>query len=260
MGDQYVQRVTGRGETVIVFDRGPYRALRMASDPALIQGYRHRFNPTDYRSEYIHAHLAASLMSQTQPHTILCLGLGVGAIPSLLARLYPGVSITAVELNDTVVDAGMTYFGLSGIPNLEIHVGCAAEFVAQHTQKYDQVFVDCYDALGIPEVCAVPSFFESVLRRLTHSGILVANLLPQRKGVSQAFHGWTERLQSWCIPGRMKSNHTLYGSRDELRLPVEVIERWHGTPLGPLPASVFECLARAHPADSFRRQFVKSHD
>ena len=258
MGERNVRQITGRGDAVIVFDRGPYRALRMASDPALIQGYRHRHNPLDYRSEYIHAHLAASLMSAAPPVTVLCLGLGVGAIPSLLSRLYPGVEITAVELNDTVVDAGLRYFGLQDIPRLDIRVQCAAEFMLGNRCVYDQIFVDCYDALGIPDICASPSFLDSVMRSLSQNGLLVANLLPNRRGAASVFQGWTERMEAWCIPGRKKSNHTLYGSRGTLNQPIEVIQRWQGRPLGSFPAAMFECLYRAQPAGQFTQRFAES--
>ncbi len=255
MGDRIIQHITGAGDAVIVFDRGPYRALRMASDPALVQGYRHRFNPYDYRSEYIHAHLAASLMGHGTPQTVLCLGLGVGAIPSLLSTIYPGLRIIAVELNDTVVEAGRQHFGLNDIPGLELKIQCASEFIAENQRRYDQVFVDCYDALGIPDLCSTSVFFDAVMNALEPQGLLVANLLPNRRGSERVYAGWTERLDAWCIPGRLKSNHTVYGSPGSLCEPVTVIDRWKNRPLGPLPGRVFDCLARAQPASAFRSRF-----
>ena len=96
------------------------------------------------------------------------------------------------------------------------------------------------------------------MRSLSQNGLLVANLLPNRRGAASVFQGWTERMEAWCIPGRKKSNHTLYGSRGTLNQPIEVIQRWQGRPLGSFPAAMFECLYRAQPAGQFTPRFAGS--
>ena len=60
--DEILRTIEGDGAPVVVFRRGDYLGLRMAENAHLIQGYRHRFRPLDFRAEYLEGHLAASMM------------------------------------------------------------------------------------------------------------------------------------------------------------------------------------------------------
>jgi spermidine synthase len=208
------RKITGSGMPVIVFERGDYRALVMAESPGLVQGYRHRDQSLDFRFEYLDAHLAATFMAP-RPKRILCLGLGVGAIPHLLKSMYPEIHMDAVELNDTVVHAAYKHFGLDTVSELTVFTQCAADFVREHpSSAYDLVFADCYDAFGIPDVCRTQEFIENTANLIADGGLLVANLIPNKRGVQEALAGWVgEFCSSVVMPGVRKSNQTFVGRR-----------------------------------------------
>ena len=214
---EVVEQIHGDGESVIVFDRGQYRCLRMASNDELVQGYRHHTNPFDFRSEYLAAHLAATAMVNT-PKRALCLGLGVGATPQLLRQVYPDIAITVVELNDTVTLAAHRFFGLDSVTDLEVIIDCAARYLAKTPPAtYDLVFIDCYDESGIPAECSTDAFFESLHQRVDADGLLIANLLPNRRGVSKAFASHQRAFRHTVIvPGVRKTNRTLFGTAGQL--------------------------------------------
>ena len=211
--NRVVEKIDGAGESVIVFDRGSYRCLRMASNDELVQGYRHHTNHFDFRSEYLAAHLAAAAMVEA-PKSALCLGLGVGATPQLLRQLYPDIAITVVELNDTVRLAAHRFFGLDSVTDLEVIIDCAAQYLAATPPRpYDLVFIDCYDESGIPTECCTATFFESLYRRVGAGGLLIANLLPDRRGVAKAYASHQQAFRhSVIVPGIRKTNRTLFAT------------------------------------------------
>jgi spermidine synthase len=214
------RKITGQGVPVIVFERGDYRGLVMAESPELIQGYRNQSRALDFRFEYLEAHLAATFVA-SKPKKVLCLGLGVGAIPHLLKSLYPAIHIDAVELNDTVVHAAYTHFGLNTLTKVKVYTQCAADFLHRcDSSIYDLVFADCYDAFGIPAACRSQAFFGDTKKVMTTGGLLIANLIPKKRGVEEAFLGWKTVFRGGIvIPGVRKSNRTFVGRRDQ---PIDV--------------------------------------
>jgi len=247
------RKITGQGVPVIVFDRGDYRGLVMAESPELIQGYRSQGRALDFRFEYLEAHLAATFVSP-EPKKVLCLGLGVGAIPHLLKSLYPAVQIDAVELNDTVVHAAYTHFGLDSLTKLEVYTQCAADFLRQcDASIYDLVFADCYDAFGIPAACRTQDFFENTKKVMTIGGLLIANLIPKKRGVEAAFLGWKTAFQGGIvIPGVRKSNRTFVGRR---QTPIDVkaaLDQACMYEMGSPKHKLARTLQRAISADRYR--------
>ena len=256
MTDHYITTIEGAGNPVIVFDRGQYRCLRMADNRALIQGYQHRYRRLDFRSEYLHGHLAATL-AVTNPRKALCLGLGVGAIPHLLSHLYPDIQITAVELNDTVYTAASTYFDLNRLHNLHVNISCASRFVGAHFQDdYDLIFVDCYDAVGIPSACSNRAYVTNVMRRLANHGLVVINLLPGRRFVDKMFSLWLDHsTDAVVMPGVRKSNRTLICSKQPLPNRSSILNRLESEFFPPLPFDMGQPWKRMSKADRYLGQW-----
>tara|TARA_B100001093_G_scaffold464914_1_gene482228 strand:+ start:1457 stop:2227 length:771 start_codon:yes stop_codon:yes gene_type:complete len=252
VSDRYVTTIEGAGESVVVFDRGPYRCLRMADNQELIQGYQHRYRRLDFRSEYLHSHLAATL-ALPNPSRALCLGLGVGAIPQLLSNLYPQIEITAVELNETVYRAASTYFGLNRLRNLDVKISCASTFVGAPSQgRYDLIFVDCYDAIGIPDACSSRAYVKNIMTLLAENGLIVVNLLPGRRFVDTMFALWVDySTDAVVIPGVVKSNRTLICSKHILPERAQLMPRLQSRVLPPMPFDVRAPWQRMSKADRY---------
>ena len=52
--------------------------------------------------------------------TALVIGLGGGALPMVLCRMYPGVKVVAVELDPEIVRVAKQYFGLRESNDLKV--------------------------------------------------------------------------------------------------------------------------------------------
>ena len=209
---QVVAEITGQKHTVIIFELGPWKCLRFQDDTGLIQGRIHREEPMQFGSEYLMGHLAAARFHPA-PERILCLGLGIGALPRLLSASYPTAIIDCVEHCDAVIQAATEHFNLPINERLRVHYGSAQDFVRDNTHTYDLVFFDCYTGHGLATGCLTESFQQHLLAQLEQTGILVVNLLPKRRGASvfSAFCAGSLRAPL-IIPCPTKSNQTLFGS------------------------------------------------
>lgn len=128
------------------------------------------------------------------PHTLdklLVLGLGGGALTRYLLDAKPDASITAVEFREGVVDVAFDWFQLPISPRLETWVTDAHAYVVQTKQRYDVIFVDLYDALGMSESLSELRFLDNCLATLTPGGALAINLWRSQK---EAFHRSQEIL------------------------------------------------------------------
>ena len=94
---------------------------------------------------------------------------------------------------------------------------CAAEYVRSYAgPEYDLIYVDCYDAVGIPKPCQSMQFVSNVAELVSNQGAVVVNLLPKRGGVSEVYDNWRSILgHGWVLPGRRKSNLTLVIPKQE---------------------------------------------
>src|SRR3989344_2854858 len=110
----------------------------------------------------------------------LLLGLAGGSMVRVLNRLYPGVHITAVDIDPVMVQAGKDYLGLNESEYFQIQIADAAQFVNQAlntSSRYDFIFVDLYRGHEIAAFVSSESFLNSLRELLTPRGILVFNRL-----------------------------------------------------------------------------------
>jgi spermidine synthase len=97
----------------------------------------------------------ASMLPGTPPRTALLLGLGAGTLAHLLARRAPEVRIVGVDNDRELVEFARRHFDLT-LPNLEVVIGDAFEFVTDCSWRFDYVAVDIF---------AGRMFHRGVLRR-----------------------------------------------------------------------------------------------
>lgn len=98
-----------------------------------------------------------------KPQNILILGLGGGSNTKLVSRLYPNAKITAVEIDDQMVDIAKKYYHLDKVKNLKIVVEDAEEYAENlKTEKYDLILVDCFVGKFIPDALQKMSFINNL--------------------------------------------------------------------------------------------------
>jgi hypothetical protein len=108
---------------------------------------------------------------------VLVLGMGGGTTVAAYRRLYPGVHVTAVEIDPLVVRVAGEYLGLERGPDLEVRVEDARPFLRRAGGLFDVIEVDVF-AGGpyAPFYCLTAEFFEAARARLAPSGVLSINV------------------------------------------------------------------------------------
>lgn len=118
-----------------------------------------------------------------KPRIGLILGLGAGTLARLISQQWPEVKITGLEIDPQMVAIGKKYFDLEGIPNLEIVIADAGEYLrgGQSAGNYDLIFVDLYLADQVPPQCETVEFLRHLETVLAPEGRVVFNRLYYRE-------------------------------------------------------------------------------
>jgi spermidine synthase len=103
---------------------------------------------------------------------VLCIGLGVGIVPSELAR--EGVDVDVVEINPAVVPIAVKHFDCE-TNRLHLWIGDGRYFINQSTNQYDSVIVDAFLGDSSPSHLMTHEAFSSIKRILKSDGTLVMN-------------------------------------------------------------------------------------
>lgn len=152
--------------------------------------------------------LGAETLAGSSPkrgNTVVCVGLGSGAMPAFIANAFPELSVDVVEIDDVVVDAAEKALGLPGIratapnarlENLRVVIGDAAEFMASaagavrrgETPAASAIFLDAFDGDGeTPRHLTSAAFLRDCAERVAPGGVVVANCFNGVRG-SKARH------------------------------------------------------------------------
>jgi spermidine synthase len=103
----------------------------------------------------------------------LCIGLGVGIVPSALAR--DGVRVDVVEINPAVLPVGVKFFNLEP-QKLNIHLGDGRYFVSRCQKQYDTIILDAFLGDSSPSHLFTREAFTAMRRLLRLDGTLVINM------------------------------------------------------------------------------------
>jgi spermidine synthase len=120
--------------------------------------------------------IVSLLPKSFKPQKVLLLGLAGGCNARLINRFYPNAQITAVEIDQVMVDIGKKYFALDKIKNLHIVVADALNYVMdiQNNYDFDLVLVDCFVGQQIPTKLENIDFLKKLKK---HSRYVLINRL-----------------------------------------------------------------------------------
>lgn len=174
-------------------------------------------NPLCTRLEYSR-NFFLSLAFHPAPGSILVLGLGGGAIPSLLHSILEKSIIDVVEIDPEMPAIAKKYFYFSISGRLRLFIDDAFFFVRDTKKNYDIVLMDAYIENQIPETVDSMEFFAETARVLAPNGIFVANLMTANK---EHFENIIERMSSifkdiWLLPGMTSTNSLVFAASDKI--------------------------------------------
>ena len=109
---------------------------------------------------------------------ILVLGVAGGSVIKTLVNevQYKG-KITGVEIDAEIIAIANDYFKINEIPNLEIIIDDAFEFVIKTKEKYDLIIIDIFQDTKMPNFLFETFFTERVGFLINNHGFLLFNTM-----------------------------------------------------------------------------------
>lgn len=113
---------------------------------------------------------------------ILILGVAGGSVVKTLVDEigYKG-KIKGVEIDRNIIEIANTYFNLDKIPNFEIIIADARQFVKTDVEKYDLIIIDIFQDKEMPSFLFEKEFSEDLIFLLNHNGIILFNTMKINK-------------------------------------------------------------------------------
>jgi spermidine synthase len=161
----YIQVVQNGSRRELVLDDG--HAVHSVYDP-------HRLLTGEYWDYFLAAPLFSPRYTPGRIRSGALLGLGGGTSARLFAAAYPGVHLSAAEIDPQVVSVARRYFGLHE-QHLRVYTEDARYFLLTHPHRYDVVLVDAFRQPYIPFQLTTRDFFTLVRRRLHSGGVVAVN-------------------------------------------------------------------------------------
>jgi spermidine synthase len=143
-----------------------------------VQGAMRMRKPDWIELEYAQQMMAWMLFID-QPHHIVQLGLGTGALTKFSHKQFPLARVTAVELNPSVIAICNSMFKLPPEDErLTILEMDALNFVTDRANagRVDALQVDLYDATARGPVLDTPEFYQACAACLAPHGVMTVNL------------------------------------------------------------------------------------
>lgn len=110
--------------------------------------------------------------------SILVLGVAAGSvIKTLLEDVKYSGKITGVEIDEQVIKIAKEYFKLDAIPNLELVIDDAFEFVLKTKKTYDLIIIDIFQDTLMPNFLFEDFFINRVNDILNVNGFILFNTM-----------------------------------------------------------------------------------
>jgi spermidine synthase len=108
--------------------------------------------------------------------SILVLGMGGGSVIETLRQDFNYNSkITAVEIDQVIIDIAKTEYGISENENLKIYCTDAYYFALQNTVRYDLIIIDLFIDLNVPDKFLSLDFWDGIIRSKSSRGSILFN-------------------------------------------------------------------------------------
>jgi spermidine synthase len=169
--------------STVVTKRGTQLQLTLVQEDNrqadLIQSRLDLRDPLHLVSAYSQA-VTLALAWNSQPARIYMIGLGGGRIPAVLHHYLPQVTIECAEVEPSVVDAAIKFFGLQMDQRLTIALQDGRDYLAGRGPQvqYDLLIVDAVLRNGfMPYSLVTEEFYGLCQAHLSPDGVVAVNLL-----------------------------------------------------------------------------------
>ncbi len=137
-------------------------------------------NPRLHLLEYSEM-VFSGLLYQSEPNTVLVLGLGGGVIPREMRHYFPNATIDIAEIDREMLPIASKYFKFQPDDRMKVHVGDGRMFVKKQMRldpvpKYDFIVLDAFNSDYIPFHLMTKEFLDELQGVLADDGVIVANV------------------------------------------------------------------------------------
>ena len=134
-------------------------------------------HPLDLLSPYTQAMLLP-LVWCPRPRRILLVGLGGGRLQMVLHHVLENAQLDTVELDPMVVDVAQRFFGFLPDERQRVVMADGRAFLREggSSPAYDLIFLDAYQAEGVPSQLLTYDFYSECRACLSSRGLVIANL------------------------------------------------------------------------------------
>jgi len=132
------------------------------------------YDPAEKKSTTLFTYMLHDLARAYTPRIdrVLCIGMGMGIVPTQLAR--EGVTVDVVEINPAVVPVAKKYFDCEP-EKFNMVIGDGRHFINRSTNLYDTILLDAFLGDSSPSHLMTREAFGGMRRRLKPGGTLVIN-------------------------------------------------------------------------------------
>ncbi len=102
---------------------------------------------------------------------------GGSVIKTLVDEIKFKGKITGVEIDETVIEIANSYFELDKIPNLEIVIDDAFEYVLKTKDTYDLIIIDVFEDTNMPNFLFQDFFINRINSLLNLNGFILFNTM-----------------------------------------------------------------------------------
>ena len=113
---------------------------------------------------------------EREPHDVLFIGLGAGAMPRYFSRYYPNAAIDVAEIDPDMLAVAQKYFFFKEHERMKVHIDDGRLFVKRARKKYDWIVLDAYQNDSIPFHLTTLEFLKEVKGKLKDDGVVVSNI------------------------------------------------------------------------------------
>jgi spermidine synthase len=141
---------------------------------------------------------------------ILVLGVAGGSvIRTLVDEINFKGKVTGVDIDKAIIEIANSYFHLNEIPNLEIIIDDAFEFVLKTKDQYDLIIIDIFQDTKMPSFLFETHFINRICFLLKPKGFLLFNTMLLNEKQKQANLEYVNHFDT------TKYNVTKYNKMDE---------------------------------------------
>lgn len=141
--------------------------------------------------------LKIGLENINQMNHILLLGVAGGSVVETLTKEFKyNKEITGIEIDPVVIKVAEKFFHINEIPNFEVILADANEYVAKTNLLYDLIIIDIFEDCLMPDFVYSNSFIENIKRVLKPKGYILFNTIVLNKVTEEKNKSYKSHFES----------------------------------------------------------------